>query len=421
MRVLGLVLFVLGVLFYTGSAFAGQASPGCSAARLLDQEAEKLAQKGDFSGARALMEKALKLCPGDRVLLYNLGLIYLRVGNYAEACSRLERLYQEGDREVDLLNNLAWCHYKLGDPVQGLIYVAEGVKLHPGHKELLRTQEELVLALKGSAAESSGGGEALDDILARLSPKGQKEDHAYAVVVGISRYASFEGPRFAVRDAQNFRRVLTTLGPFPEDPAHVKMLLNQAATYTEVVKAVRWLLEKGRLHPEARLLFYFSGHGAPVVDKEGKVADGALLPYDASLEALELTALKVSWLRREFSALKNKKVILIADACFTGLGERSVSRLRPAVLRIDESVFQTGKPFIVAASRKPARDFSEGRQGAFTYFFLKALLGAGDTNGDGWVDAVEAFRYAKKRLAEFDFEQDPAMTPEVPVKLVKVR
>ena len=40
---------------------------------------------------------------------------------------------------------------------------------------------------------------------------------------------------------------------------------------------------------------------------------------------------------------------------------------------------------------------------------------------DGWVDAVEAFMYAKKWLSYMGFDQDPVMNPQIPIRLVRVR
>ncbi len=402
---------------------------------------------GNPSQALALAQEGLRKYPHDSHLLDTKAKALFTLGKLKEAYTWLAgetgpEASQLKAQAAKYLVDALWRRYRAGDKTLALEEAVELSRKYPSERAFQKAKDKMIMAMVDESVEiplpppppSYAGiertvapvevvtGDELDPLIAKLSKEGPKKDHAYAVIVGVSRYRRFQGPSYAVRDAQNFYRVLVKLGPFKNDTAHVKLLINQDATYTNLVEAVKWLLRKGRLYPDAQLLFYFSGHGAPLLDSGDGVKDGVLLPYDASLDALEDTGLKVSWLRRELACLKNKNVLVVADACFTGLG-KSKSKIRPAMIQISPSLLTSTKPFIVAAAEKAAQEFAPGRQGAFTYFFLKGLMGEADglRVKDGWVDAVEAYEYAKKKLEEFDLPQDPVMNPQVPVKLVRVR
>lgn len=263
-------------------------------------------------------------------------------------------------------------------------------------------------------------GDSIDFLLQKISPL-PVQNKAYALIVGISDYQQIEDLHFAERDALNVYKVLVTLGFVPNDTEHVKLLLNQEATRAGILQGLKWLEMKAKLNPESRIFFYFSGHGAPILEG-GQVIGGLLLPADAILEDLEGTGIKLSKLKLRLASLPNKNVVAVVDACFTGQG-RSVSLAKPAMLLVREDFLKASKPIIVSAVKKPAQEFPMVRQGAFTYFFLRGLLGEADgINGkkDGVVDALEAYLYAKKKLLEFNFDQDPMMSPEYPVPLVRV-
>lgn len=44
-------------------------------------------------------------------------------------------------------------------------------------------------------------------------------------------------------------------------------------------------------------------------------------------------------------------------------------------------------------------------------------MGDGDNNGDGWVDTLEAYRYACEKLDALGLEQNPQMSKKTAIKL----
>ena len=335
----------------------------------------------------------------------------------------------------------AWRRFRHGDKKRALSDLITMSGTYPRESAFSEAKDKMVMAMVDDSfvlppvsqlpdgfsppPHIEAADDSLDSEIAglkRISNK-EKRRHAYALIVGISDYENINDLPYAVRDAKNIHRLLARRGPFINDTRHILLRLNDDASHTKLYRDIKWLLNRGKLHPDALLLFYFSGHGAPVIRQGGnEVTDGLLLPSDAVAEVLsDRTALSMNWLKDQLAGLKNRDVVCVVDACFTGEG-RSVTPFKGAMVEIDESFMKGEKPIIVAAGQRAAREYADGRQGAFTYFFLEGLLGKADgKNGDsdGWVDALEAFKHAKDRLQDMGMDQDPSMHPEVRVRLVK--
>ena len=109
------------------------------------------------------------------------------------------------------------------------------------------------------------------------------------------------------------------------------------------------------------------------------------------------------------------------DACFSGSG-KSVSGMKLIKPRVNKDLLASEKLFIsAAAADRPAEEYGPGQQGAFTYFFLKGLMGDGDENGNGWVDTLEAYTYARAKLEALGLEQNPQMNRPEAIPLTKVK
>lgn len=90
--------------------------------------------------------------------------------------------------------------------------------------------------------------------------------------------------------------------------------------------------------------------------------------------------------------------------------------------KVDTELLSSKKLFISAsAADRPAEEYTPGQQGAFTYFFLKGLMGDGDDNGDGWVDTMEAYGYARKKLDALGLEQNPQMNKKTAIRVTRVK
>lgn len=220
--------------------------------------------------------------------------------------------------------------------------------------------------------------------------------------IGISEYGDkgITPVRYAKNDALAFYRFVRESG-VPQD--HVYMLTDREATRSRIMSYLS-KLKQMTTDPDETAVIYFSGHGAPLV-MNGQVMDGVLVPYDASSDAMELTAVKLSNLRDILQDAMGRWVVVL-DACFSGKQGRSVFASRVKGLAVVPKTFRVGAErgdqwWLTATSGDLfANDFPKAEHGLFTHYLLRALReqDASDANGDGVVTLREAFDWAQSRV-----------------------
>jgi len=101
------------------------------------------------------------------------------------------------------------------------------------------------------------------------------------------------------------------------------LLLNEKATRNEMISALRRIKNWN-----GYVYVYYSGHGAPKT-KGDKFIDAFLVPNDVVItdpEAMEDTAIKVSYLQELVETSNAKGIMLALDACFIGGGKSIVPK-----------------------------------------------------------------------------------------------
>lgn len=122
--------------------------------------------------------------------------------------------------------------------------------------------------------------------------------------------------------------------------------------------------------------------------------------------------------------LPANEVMVVLDACFSGVGGRSVlaEGARPMMLSIENPVLASNKTIVLSASSgtQISSTFKEQGHGLLTYYFLKGLQGEGDANKDGVIEMTELYDYVKpnvQRIArkQYNNEQTPQLlaSPEL--------
>ncbi len=366
--------------------------------------------------------------------------IFFKMGKYKEALDFAlnHNLKDMAEKAGEYLAETIWNRFREGEKEEALKEIILATKKYPSISSLRSAKDRMVLAMIdesqiplpkplpdkqfkqriASAPVIKKEDEVLDLTSLKRTLKPRK---SYALIIGIRKYRYLKGPRYADNDARQIYRILVKRCGFIDDASHIRVRINSDATLGTLYNDIGWLARKAALNPDAKILFYFSGHGSPLVEGN-RIKDGLLVPYDASLDSLNTrTAIALSYLKEKFQRIKNQNVIFIFDACFTGTG-RSVTGMKLIRPRINVSLLKSNKLFISAsAANRPAKEYTPGRQGAFTYFFIKALIGEGDRNRDGWVDTMEAFLYAKEKLQALEYDQNPQISIPLRIKLAKVR
>jgi len=194
-------------------------------------------------------------------------------------------------------------------------------------------------------------------------------------------------------------------------PDNATLLLNEKATFPNMIAALEWLIDQTK--EGETVIFYFAGHG----DLENKTMfqNGFLLANDCPKSSyMAGGALPVIYLQQYSATLvqKNKaKVIIITDACKSGKLAGGLEGITNTTTALQQSVENTVK----ILSSQPGElsyesDKWNGGAGVFTYYLVKGMMGFADRNNDKKITVGEINIYLTDKIpAETNFAQNPSV------------
>ncbi|MBI5594882.1 MAG: caspase family protein [Elusimicrobia bacterium] len=209
------------------------------------------------------------------------------------------------------------------------------------------------------------------DIVPAFETAAHEDD--VAVIIGVEKYRSAPPSQYSAGDAKLMRDYLVAMG-YPA--RNIELLTDDRATSGDMKRVLeRWLPNK--VKPESRVVVYYSGHGAP----EPSTGKAYLVPWDGDPTYLEDTAYAVTRLQEVLAKLPAKEVVVILDACFSGLGKKGEGRTllaegaRPMIVSGPEALPPSAKLAVLSAARRSQISASnpEYRHGLLTYHLLKAV------------------------------------------------
>ncbi|OGW21197.1 MAG: hypothetical protein A2X55_02985 [Nitrospirae bacterium GWB2_47_37] len=226
----------------------------------------------------------------------------------------------------------------------------------------------------------------------------------YAVVIGIDYKGREDIPdlQYPSQDAKKIYNILTDprYGGVPKENA--VLLLNENATRNEMISALRKIKTW-----DGYVYVYYSGHGAPKT-KGDKFIDAFLVPNDVVIsdpEAMEDTAIKISYLQELVETSNARGVMLALDACFSGGGKSIVPKGgKPLVgMLVNPEMLKpkgAGKVIITssATNQQSWEDETELKSGIFSHYFLEGLKGK--ASKDIWVKVDELAEYVKDNVSK---------------------
>jgi uncharacterized caspase-like protein len=242
----------------------------------------------------------------------------------------------------------------------------------------------------------------------------------WAILIGVNHYQdpNIQSLNFSAADARALAAVLTdpNIGGFPSN--HVLLLTDDAGdsslfpTRRNIMDRVSEFLALPGT--DDTLLFFYSGHGA----QPGN--NSYILPMDARVETeggkpseatLALTSISVSYLLEQLQACRANKKVLILDSCHSGAAKVSGEYMGNAL----SSTLASGGAGLVSLSSctlaEQSYEYKEEGHGAFTYFLVEGLKGAGDRDGDGEVVVSEANRYVHDKTYAWANSRRVSQTP----------
>ncbi|MCB0665615.1 MAG: caspase family protein [Saprospiraceae bacterium] len=219
--------------------------------------------------------------------------------------------------------------------------------------------------------------------------KEKKESKIYALLVGVSRYESFEALKYTDDDAYRVYAFLKS----PEGGAladeQVNILIDESATKKNIMRSLDDLV--ARAGENDAVFCFFSGHGI----------NGHFLPIDSDGYRNSLAYEEV---KERLQACKAKQKLYVADACYSGSLLSTRTALTQSVEMLYSKLNETtgGTAFLLSSKKEEYSLESEGlRQGIFSHFLIKGLKGEADTDGDQIVSVTELYKYVYSTVRSY--------------------
>lgn len=219
--------------------------------------------------------------------------------------------------------------------------------------------------------------------------KEKKDSKIYALLVGVSRYESFEALKYTDDDAYRVYAFLKS----PEGGAladeQVNILIDESATKKNIMRSLDDLV--ARAGENDAVFCFFSGHGI----------NGHFLPIDSDGYRNSLAYEEV---KERLQACKAKQKLYVADACYSGSLLSTRTALTQSVEMLYSKLNETtgGTAFLLSSKKEEYSLESEGlRQGIFSHFLIKGLKGEADTNGDQIVSVTELYKYVYSTVRSY--------------------
>ena len=229
---------------------------------------------------------------------------------------------------------------------------------------------------------------------------------AYALIVGISTYKDSKIPKlnYTTHDAQAIFDLLVNPDMAGFKKENVKFFLDDEATLFNIKDAIsNWLFKNAK--EDSIVFIFFAGHGGVEEDRFGIEKDNLakyLLPYDADFDNFFASALSNSDFNRLLLSIKSKRLVVFMDSCYSG----GVSEKKARDVKIVEDPYEKmaegeGR-LVIAASQPDQRSFEDEKlsHGIFTHHLIEALKGKADLDNDGYVTAMEVYKYLSETVTK---------------------
>ncbi|MFN3200933.1 MAG: caspase domain-containing protein [Bradymonadia bacterium] len=224
-------------------------------------------------------------------------------------------------------------------------------------------------------------------------PKGPLYARSIAVVIGINRYAKMT--RHLEAAEADARRVATF---FKGQGFDVYPLLGADATRQKISTLIGDTLRQST-QAKDRVVIYFAGHG--LTEGQGDRAMGYLAAQDTDEGALRSTGVSMLALQRWLGHLPARHVMLLADACYSGLAINS--RAGPPLSGVEAPrwlrlALEGDSKITLVAGRKGELAHEIDGQGVFTAAVLNGLRGAADLDLNGFITGDELAAFIKPQV-----------------------
>ena len=235
------------------------------------------------------------------------------------------------------------------------------------------------------------------------------QGYALLIGVGTCKYPDFSLPT-TVKDTQAIAKILgdRNLCAYPED--NIKILNNQDATKSNILKGLEWLKEKAHSDRNSTILIYYSGHGWLNKDDDQYY----LIPSDTKVRKMKESALPAKDFTKGIRKINSDRLLVMIDSCHAA--EMATSKdleiefwddfddfLAQSPSKGITSALSEGKGRVVFTSsqgKEKSWVLKDQSLSIYTFHLLEALQGAGNQVGDTVVTVSNLMNYLGKTVAK---------------------
>jgi hypothetical protein len=238
-----------------------------------------------------------------------------------------------------------------------------------------------------------------------------KPRDAVAIIVGVESYNKLPVASFAANDASEFRAYATRFLGIA--PGNVKLLVDSQAQRADILLAFKyWLparVNKGRTD----VYVFFSGHG--VMQETANLP--YWLPFDVNTDLLEDTAVSQTALLTQLNQLGAKSVTVFLDTCFSGTnrsGQVLTAQQRGVSIKKTSGALPAMTNVLSAGSRtQSAYGDANLQHGVFSFYLLKGMAGAADSNRDKLISLGELADYVSSQTSRHALGMQKIQEPQL--------
>ena len=237
-----------------------------------------------------------------------------------------------------------------------------------------------------------------------------------ALVIGVGKYKNNIRQLYGVqKDLVNIKNLFKYL-----HIKHITTLENENASLKDVREAFNSYIQSDKNRKGNRFIFYYSGHGVQVIDKNGDEEDKkdeATALHDINLDDKDFISEGVlldDELHSLLAQIESKK-ILIFDKCHSGSSHRGYNpyikavegeyELSPKFLEDIKKNIKSQKPlkdFVIFSATKDDQEAEDSPIGGlFTNSFIDGILyKKADSNGDNRITVSELEKFCAMNIAD---------------------
>ncbi|MFX0135518.1 MAG: caspase domain-containing protein [Candidatus Hodarchaeota archaeon] len=219
--------------------------------------------------------------------------------------------------------------------------------------------------------------------------------NSWAVLIGINNFKYLPPTSkldYAVKDAEEIKELLIQEFGFKSN--NIILLTDEQATLRTIMNELSYELPR-KVGENDRALIFWAGHGhTQDLSPSGEM--GFLIPSDGNITNLESTCISMDAIKKVVDSIPAKHVLLLVDACYSGLVFEKLYKLENFIRNLDERYLNiitssNGRQIITAGKRdQPVLERSDWGHSAFTFKLIEGLKHKlADSDNDGIITAIE--------------------------------